>query len=635
MNRTPCNIFAFNNVYRQKSLRRLPIPKLENSCKRYLDAVRAIYSENEAKEMEGLINQFMKGEGPELHKALLDYDHQHPDTSYISEPWFDMYLSARVPCPVNYNPFMMFAPDPDVLYNNQLIRATNFIISCGRFKRSLDAEILAPEVFHLNPAKSGKPSVQKFWSLLPQSISWFGAVAFKAFPLDMSQYKSLFGGCRIPQRGKDKLSLRIDSKHFVVARKGTFYSVDLFNENGELHSPDCIYSSLHKILNTSSSYENEESSFVGSLTTLDRDTWADTRKELINLDQQNLHSLNTLEDALFLLCFDELGSTDPDRLVRSLLCGDDGRNRWFDKCFQLIVDGNGQTTINFEHSWGDGVAVLRLMEEILKDTVANRFVSVGKQADTAKAGETKRLEWKLNNSLRTKIRKASEQHVKRCDDLGFDFIEHKKLTKEEIKSARLSPDAIMQLGMQLAFHSIYGEFVPTYESCSTAAFLKGRTECMRSATIATKEAVLAFEKGNKSPQEMIGLIKKCSDMHSQLIKEASLGQGFDRHFFGLKHTARRLNRSIENIPIFNHPIYQRIMSHFVLSTSTLSTETIYFGGFGPVVEDGFGVGYNVTDQKLGAAVTCYKSQKRNASEFCRALDEGLNKIKNVIEHKGK
>ncbi|CAK5092186.1 unnamed protein product [Meloidogyne enterolobii] len=670
MIRTPCNIFYVNSVYRslsirnastehlfspdvnsetyqylqksiiptyhfQKSLRRLPIPKLENSCKRYLDAVKAIYPENEAKEMEGLIDNFMKNEGPELHKALIDYDRQHLDTSYISEPWFDMYLSARVPCPVNYNPFMMFAPDPDPRYNDQLIRATNFVISCGRFKRSLDAEILAPEVFHLNPEKSNKLSIQKFWSLLPQSISWFGAAAFKAFPLDMSQYKSLFGGCRIPQRGKDKLTLKTDSKHFVVARKGTFYSVDLFDEKGELLSPDNIYSSLHKILNSSSSYEKEESSFVGSLTTLDRDTWADTRQELIDLNQQNLHSLNTLENALFLLCFDDLGSEDPNRLANSLLCGDDGRNRWFDKCFQLIVDGNGQTTINFEHSWGDGVAVLRLMEEILKDTITNRFVSAGRQVDAAKAGETKRLEWKLNDSLRAKIRKASEQHVHRCSDLGFDCIEHTKLTKEKIKMARLSPDAIMQLGMQLAFYSIYGEFVPTYESCSTAAFLKGRTECMRSATTATKEAVLAFKKGNKSPQEMIGLIKKCSDMHSQLIKEASLGQGFDRHFFGLKHTAKRLGRSTENIPIFNHPIYQRIMSHFVLSTSTLSTDTIYFGGFGPVVKDGFGVGYNVTDQKLGATVTCYKSQNRNASEFCRALDDGLNKIKNVIENKEK
>jgi carnitine O-palmitoyltransferase 2 len=73
-----------------------------------------------------------------------------------------MYLAARVPCPVNYNPFMMFAPDPDAAYNDQLIRATNFVISCGRFKRALDAEILKPEVFHMNPAKSDSARFRKF-----------------------------------------------------------------------------------------------------------------------------------------------------------------------------------------------------------------------------------------------------------------------------------------------------------------------------------------------------------------------------------------------------------------------------------------------------------------------------------------
>lgn len=48
--------------------------------------------------------------------------------------------------------------------------------------------------------------------------------------------------------------------------------------------------------------------------------------------------------------------------------------RWFDKCFQLIVDAQGMATINFEHSWGDGVAILRLMEESFCDTKQNHFV---------------------------------------------------------------------------------------------------------------------------------------------------------------------------------------------------------------------------------------------------------------------
>jgi carnitine O-palmitoyltransferase 2 len=57
-------------------------------------------------------------------------------------------------------------------------------------------------------------------------------VAFKAFPLDMSQYPSMFGGNRIPHKGKDKLHHRQDAKNFLVMRNGHIYTVQLFDENG-------------------------------------------------------------------------------------------------------------------------------------------------------------------------------------------------------------------------------------------------------------------------------------------------------------------------------------------------------------------------------------------------------------------
>uniref|UniRef100_A0A183GMB5 Carn_acyltransf domain-containing protein n=1 Tax=Heligmosomoides polygyrus TaxID=6339 RepID=A0A183GMB5_HELPZ len=109
---------------------------------------------------------------------------------------------------------------------------------------------------------------------------------------------------------------------------------------------------------------------------LERDEWADIRNEL--MEAGNAQNVNLVDSALFALCLDDLKSQDPKRLIQSLLIGDDASNRWFDKCFQLIVDGNGQATINFEHSWGDGVAVLRLMEESYK------FVSLLKQYSVEK-----------------------------------------------------------------------------------------------------------------------------------------------------------------------------------------------------------------------------------------------------------
>jgi carnitine O-palmitoyltransferase 2 len=53
------------------------------------------------------------------------------------------------------------------------------------------------------------------------------------------------------------------------------------------------------------------------------------------------------------------------------------RGRWFDKSFTLMVTKTGRTALNFEHSWGDGVAVLRYMIETYKDTTTNAQLAPG------------------------------------------------------------------------------------------------------------------------------------------------------------------------------------------------------------------------------------------------------------------
>ena len=48
--------------------------------------------------------------------------------------------------------------------------------------------------------------------------------------------------------------------------------------------------------------------------------------------------------------------------------------RWFDKSFSVILTKDGRAAVNFEHSWGDGVAVLRYFNEVWKETTTKPFV---------------------------------------------------------------------------------------------------------------------------------------------------------------------------------------------------------------------------------------------------------------------
>lgn len=75
--------------------------------------------------------------------------------------------------------------------------------------------------------------------------------------------------------------------------------------------------------------------------------------------------------------------------------------------------------------------------------------------------------------------------------------------------------------------------MPTYESCSTAAFKKGRTECIRSATLATRSTILALEDkcGNgdtlitdDDAKELYKQMQMCSETHMGLVKDCSMGE---------------------------------------------------------------------------------------------------------------
>jgi len=68
---------------------------------------------------------------------------------------------------------------------------------------------------------------------------------FQAYPLDMSQYNSLFNSTRIPMKNKDVLRSNLSGRHIVVMRRGHFYKFDVLDDQGILclfiHHSFCIF----------------------------------------------------------------------------------------------------------------------------------------------------------------------------------------------------------------------------------------------------------------------------------------------------------------------------------------------------------------------------------------------------------
>ncbi|CAF96633.1 unnamed protein product, partial [Tetraodon nigroviridis] len=610
-------------MHYQKSLPRLPVPKLEDTIRRYLAAQSPLLDSDQFRITEKASQTRTSGVGTQLNEELLAQDRRNKHTSYISGPWFDMYLSAREPVVLNFNPFMAFTPDPKAEYNEQLVRATNLLCSAARFMKTLRAGLLEPEVFHLNPAKSDTARFKRLIRWVPSSLSWYGAYLVNAYPLDMSQYFRLFNSTRIPGPGRDELFTDEKGRHVLVMRRGNMYVFDLLDRDGNMLRPTEILAHLKQVLADPAPVPSFP---LGLLTTENRDVWARLRERLAAAG--NAESLRMVDSALFCLCLDEESLTDHIHASHNMLHGN-GYNRWFDKSFSIIISGDGQAAINFEHSWGDGVAVLRFQNEVFKDTTTHPAVHPGSApAAVDSASAVSRLHFKLDVELESGIHRAKENFESAISGLTINAMEFKKGGKERLKKNKLSPDAMVQLAFQMAFLRQYGQTVATYESCSTAAFKHGRTETIRPASAHTKACSQAFvgQPGRHSPEQLRALLHRCSTYHGQLTKEAAMGQGFDRHLFALRNLASREGRALPSL--YTDPAYAAI-NHNILSTSTLTSPAVSLGGFAPVVPDGFGVGYGIHDDWIGCNVSSYPS--RNPHEFLECVSKSLDEIYSVLD----
>ena len=68
----------------QYTLPKLPLPSLESSCEKYLQALKALQSADEHENSIAAVRTFLQLEGPLLHSQLRAYDNSHVN-------WFENF----------------------------------------------------------------------------------------------------------------------------------------------------------------------------------------------------------------------------------------------------------------------------------------------------------------------------------------------------------------------------------------------------------------------------------------------------------------------------------------------------------------------------------------------------------------
>ena len=600
----------------QKSLPRLPIPKLEDSLSRYLSAVEPIVTSQELAQTQRAVLEFQNGVGLALHRALIARDAANTHTSYINQWWLEMYLQDRQPLPIHYNPQIQLKMDPTPAKNHPSQRAASLIASTVRVYRTLRDGKLQPDVFHTKPQTSQTTAFQYFCTFLPEKVSFYGAAAFGAYPLDMSQYAHLFASTRLPKTGQDELKVTTASKHIVVQRGTRFFAVDVLTDDGAAVSDEQILANIEAILAEPLVTSTRDTPGMGLMTTMNRDAWANAREKLEASGGTNKASLEQIDSALFMVCLEHEAPATPEQCSSTFLSGD-GSNRWFDKSFQLIVAANGTASVSFEHAWGDGVAVLRYLNELYDDSIKYPVLKTSSQA------KPRELTWDISGETNKLLNEAKKTYDKWTSSLLVACAET-PVTRAVSKQYDIGTDGLMQMTIQLAHFKLHQKFVATYESASTAAFKHGRTETVRSCTNEAVNFVRTMVDVSASDTDKANALRVAVTKHGELTKNGVMGQGFDRHLFALRAMAELQGI---NVPEFyTLPAYQ-ILNKIILSTSTLSSPAIEGGSFGPVNEDCYGIGYGIEKEGSTFQLSSYRKDLPQLKEL---LVESITDLERLL-----
>lgn len=588
----------------QESLPNLPVPPLQQTLDKYLKAVQPLINDDEFNTTKSLVKTFGEkgGYGEHLHQKLLD--HAKRKENWLSEWWLDYaYLESRASVVVYCSPAVSFPKFNFSGIQGQIEQAAKVIAGFLEYKIDIDNETIPVE-------KLGK------------------------HPLCMDQYYRILSACRIPGVAKDDVHCHAKSwippKHITVIHNNQFFELNVYHDDNTPLTISELETQLSRIVASS---EQQSAPSLGILTSRDRNSWGKAYAEL-SKNEDNQNNFKSIQRSIFAVCLDKetpLVSESEWRndLSSRLLHGGGSHwnsgNRWFDKTLQVIVDRNGGVGIAYEHSPAEGPPIAAMLDFVYK--FCHNVVEQPKSS-LLSLPFPQQLHFNIPDEIHLDINEASKEIDDLIAELDLTVIDFVDYGKDFIKSMKLSPDSFIQIAMQLAYYNAHQSAPATYESASLRRFRLGRTDTIRSCSIASDKFTKAVFENNTSPSELAQLLRNAVTDHKQYTNDAIAGQAIDRHLLGLRLIAKKSGE--EDPLIFQDTTYNRAMG-FNLSTSQVSAKADLSMAFGPAVRNGYGVCYNPKSDHILFSVASWKTiPEYSVKIFHKELFKALTSMKDIL-----
>jgi carnitine O-acetyltransferase len=121
-----------------------------------------------------------------------------------------------------------------------------------------------------------------------------------------------------------------------------------------------------------------------------------------------------------------------------------------------------------------------------------------------------RLDWVGDEYIKREAAAATRRALEIVEDSDDSVMWFDDYGTEWIKTmAKMSPDAYVQMALQLAWYKTRGEFTATYETVLTRMFKNGRTETLRSYTGDARDWVLSMVTPGVSVSSLLPVCPWC------------------------------------------------------------------------------------------------------------------------------
>ena len=541
----------------EDSLPRLPVPSLEETSKRYLKSLHPLLNKEEFAASQKAVEEFSKAGavGQTLQERLVARAKDPKHKNWIIDWWNEAaYLAYRDPVVPYVSYFYSFRDDRR--RRNPAKRAAAITTAALHFKNQVDTKTLEPEYM-------------------------------RKAPMAMSSYQYMFNCSRVAAEPADyPIEYGPEgNEHIIAIRKNQFWKIPTHVQGKQLNTSELELQFAHVYKNA------DQGTPVGAITSFPRDQGVGAREHLLAASPANAASLKDIESASFVVCLDDSNPITLEERAHTYWHGD-GANRWYDKPLQFIVNDNGTAGFMGEHSMMDGTPTHRLCDTVNALIVHNKLDFDNSSVRSSLPPPTT-VKFDTSPELLADIANAQKQFAQVISSHELRVQAYQGYGKGMIKKFKCSPDAYVQMVIQLAYHKMYGKNRPTYESAATRKYQQGRTETTRTVSDESVAFCDAMANPDVSREECEKRFRAAVQAHVKYTQDASDGYGVDRHLFGLK----KCLKEGEEVPeIFKDPAYTYSQTWYI-SSSQLSSE--YFNGYGwsQVIDGGWGIAYMINENR--------------------------------------